>query len=177
MNWLETNSHLVSAASLCCVPVVPLLCSTMPKVKVSVIQCGSRYGDMEGTLGELDQFAATAAEQGSKLAVFPEAYLGGYPKLSSFGCSVGARDPKGREEYLQYHHGAISLASDQPTPELDRVIQTSAHLDIFLVVGVIEKEGGSLFCTAIFIHPAKGLVGKHRKLMPSRQSLPVKLSV
>lgn len=94
--------------------------------------------------------------------------LGGYPKFSSFGCSVGARDPKGRDEYLAYHRGAISLASDQPTPELDRLISASATNDIFLVVGVIEKEGGSLFCTAVFVHPTKGLVNKHRKLMPSK---------
>jgi len=35
------------------------------------------------------------------------------------------------------------------------------------VVGVVERDGGTLYCTVLFIHPTLGLVGKHRKLMPT----------
>lgn len=43
---------------------------------------------------------------------------------------------------------------------------------IFLVVGVIEKEdyaasAGTLYCTAVYVDPRQGVVGKHRKLMPT----------
>ena len=40
---------------------------------------------------------------------------------------------------------------------------------IFTVIGVIEKsmESGTLYCTAVYIDPEKGYVGKHRKLMPT----------
>src|SRR6201999_4412922 len=46
---------------------------------------------------------------------------------------------------------------------------------IFLVVGVIEQSsveegkgnGGTLYCTIIFIDSKRGYVGKHRKLMPT----------
>jgi predicted amidohydrolase len=43
---------------------------------------------------------------------------------------------------------------------------------VFLVVGVIEKDdyaasAGTLYCTAVFVDPERGVVGKHRKLMPT----------
>jgi nitrilase len=35
-----------------------------------------------------------------------------------------------------------------------------------MVVGVIEREGGTLYCTAVFLSP-HGYLGKHRKVMPT----------
>jgi nitrilase len=37
---------------------------------------------------------------------------------------------------------------------------------VYLVVGVIERDGGTLYCTALFFGPG-GFLGKHRKLMPT----------
>ena len=36
-----------------------------------------------------------------------------------------------------------------------------------MVVGVIEREGGTLYCTAVFYAPDGQYMGKHRKLMPT----------
>lgn len=38
---------------------------------------------------------------------------------------------------------------------------------VFIVSGLVERTGGSLFCTAVFVDPAKGIVGKRRKVMPT----------
>jgi len=38
---------------------------------------------------------------------------------------------------------------------------------LFLVVGVIERGGGTLYCTVLFFDPDGRLLGKHRKLMPT----------
>ena len=35
------------------------------------------------------------------------------------------------------------------------------------MAGIIERAGSSLFCTAVFLKPERGLVAKHRKLMPT----------
>ena len=35
------------------------------------------------------------------------------------------------------------------------------------MIGVIERDGGTLYCTALFLSPAGELLGKHRKLMPT----------
>ena len=41
--------------------------------------------------------------------------------------------------------------------------RTASHL----VVGVVERAGGTLYCTALFFGPDGALLGKHRKLMPT----------
>lgn len=41
----------------------------------------------------------------------------------------------------------------------------SHHLH--LVIGVIEREGGTLYCTVLFFGDDGRLLGKHRKVMPT----------
>jgi predicted amidohydrolase len=88
------------------------------------------------------------------------ASIGGYPKGSTFGCVIGERQDSGREEYLAYHNSAILV----PGPAIERIEAISKESGVFIVSGVIEKEGGSLYCTAIWVHPVDGLIGKRRKV-------------
>lgn len=83
--------------------------------------------------------------------------------MSTFGTVVGARSDEGREEFRKYHMAAISI----PSPALSEIEVISKELDIFLVIGVIEKDGSSLYCTVIFVDPVEGYLCKHRKLMPT----------
>jgi nitrilase len=48
-----------------------------------------------------------------------------------------------------------------------RLAEVAHETGVFVVMGAIERDGGTLYCTALFIDPEKGLVGKHRKLMPT----------
>jgi nitrilase len=48
-----------------------------------------------------------------------------------------------------------------------RLISASAAHDIFVVVGVIERFGSTLYCTALMVDPVAGLAEIHRKLMPT----------
>lgn len=96
--------------------------------------------------------------------------VGGYPRYSTFGAVVGSRTPEGRDEFLRYHSAAITLSSE--SPGLTRIEAIARTYDVFLVVGVIEKDAyapsaGTLYCTAVFVDPVAGMVGKHRKLMPT----------
>ena len=38
---------------------------------------------------------------------------------------------------------------------------------MWLAIGVIERDGGTLYCTVLFFAPDGTLAGKHRKLMPT----------
>ncbi|VDB99710.1 unnamed protein product [Peniophora sp. CBMAI 1063] len=136
----------------------------MTVIRASVVQTCTAAYSMPETLDKLRRLAKVAKERdASQLAVFPEAFIGGYPKMSTFGVVVGERSAAGRDEFLRYHQAAIEL----PSPELAQIEAIAREVDIFLVVGVIERDGGTLYCTAIFVDPAEGFVAKHRKLMPT----------
>ena len=47
------------------------------------------------------------------------------------------------------------------------ILELTAHdSGVFLVVGLIEKSGGSLYCSVVYVCPKKGCIGKRRKVMP-----------
>jgi predicted amidohydrolase len=77
---------------------------------------------------------------------------------------VGDRKPEGRDEYLRYWNAAISVPHSDAIARMETV---SRDTGVFLVVGVIEKDVGTLYCTVVFIDPAQGYLAKHRKLMPT----------
>ncbi|MFF0340897.1 carbon-nitrogen hydrolase family protein [Kribbella sp. NPDC004875] len=132
-------------------------------VVVAAVQAGSTLFDTPATLQKAEQYVREAAAAGARLIVLPEAFLGGYPKGEDFGIVVGSRSPEGRELFRRYREAAVALDG----PEVARLAELAAELAVHLVVGVIERDGGTLYCTAAFISPEAGLVAHHRKLMPT----------
>ncbi|KAJ7706275.1 carbon-nitrogen hydrolase [Mycena rosella] len=133
-------------------------------IRASVVQTCTQAYSLDDTLQKLEELTRLARDRdGSQLAVFPEAFIGGYPKFSTFGAVVGDRSAEGRDEYLKYHNAAIEV----PSTATARIEALSKDTGVFLVVGVIERDGGSLYCTAIFVDPLEGLLGKHRKVLPT----------
>jgi nitrilase len=130
---------------------------------VAVVQAGTVLGDLAGTMRKLEEFCAECARNRARLAVFPEAFIGGYPKGMSFGASVGIRTDEGRALFHEYANNAIQVPG-QATEELGRIASTHG---LYLVVGVIERAGGTLYCTALYLGPDGRLLGKHRKLVPT----------
>jgi nitrilase len=135
----------------------------MSITRAAVVQAAPVAFDCEGTLERAARLVAEATAAGAQLVVFPEAFVSGYPKGADFGARVGSRTPEGREWFRRYHASAI----DVPGPATERLGEIARERGVFLVIGVIERAGGTLYCTALFIGPDGTLVGKHRKLMPT----------
>lgn len=133
------------------------------RFKAAVVQAASNPSDSLASARKAAGLIHKAAGEGASLIVFPEAFLGGYPKGASFGTPVGMRKPQGREDYRAYHEAAISLDG----PEVELLAEATGATGVFVVVGVIERDGGTVYCTALFFDGEKGLVAKHRKLMPT----------
>lgn len=132
-------------------------------VKVAVVQAGSVAFDLDATVSKLEDLTRQCAQNGAKLAVFPEAFISAYPKWLDFGCRIGMRRPEGRDDYYRYWNSAIEV----PGPISQKLAEISQEHDVHLVVGVIEREGKTLYCTALYYSPEAGLVGRRRKLMPT----------
>lgn len=140
----------------------------MVKLNVAVCQCACQEFDFEKTVIHLEKFTAEAREKGAQLALFPEAFIGGYPRYSHFGAVIGQRSDAGRTEFLHYYQGAISIYDgNEKSPELQRLEEIARRYQIFLVIGVIERNQGTLYCTVIYLDPEKGLVHARQKLMPT----------
>jgi nitrilase len=131
--------------------------------KIGVVQAGSALGDTPRTLAKLERLCAACADQGLSLAVFPEAFIGGYPKGLVFGASLGVRTEAGRDLFKEYAACAIEV----PGPATATIGKLARDTQLYLVIGVIERSGGTLYCTALYFAPTGELLGKHRKLVPT----------
>ncbi|KAK4121827.1 carbon-nitrogen hydrolase [Parathielavia appendiculata] len=152
------------------------------------------------TLTQLEQLARRAASKKVDILLLPEAYIGGYPRGTHFGCVIGSRSQEGRDEYLSYFQSAVDLGDtvgdgagagqawvDRQLPS-DMVAGSEGEKDVpnrrgdgtrevlerialetgvFIVTGLIEKAGGSLYCSVVYVCPKRGIIGKRRKVMPT----------
>ncbi|AKP88656.1 carbon-nitrogen hydrolase family protein [Achromobacter ruhlandii] len=135
----------------------------MTATTVAALQIGASPEGKDATLERILAFEAEISASGAALVVMPEALLGGYPKGEIFGTRLGYRLPEGREAYARYYQNAI----DVPGPETDALAALSQRTGASLVIGVIERTGSTLYCTALYFDPAAGLAARHRKLMPT----------
>ncbi|KAK4248936.1 carbon-nitrogen hydrolase [Corynascus novoguineensis] len=152
------------------------------------------------TLAKLETIARQAASKDIDILLLPEAFIGGYPRGTYFGCVIGSRSQEGREEYLRYFQNAVDLGDtvgdgagagqawvkrelpsdavpgyigdsnvpnkrgDGTREELERIARET---QVFLITGLIEKAGGSMYCSVVYVCPKLGIIGKRRKVMPT----------
>jgi nitrilase len=132
-------------------------------IKVAVVQAAPVVFDRKRTLEKIEALAREAARGGAQLVLFPEAFVSGYPRGLDFGSVVGSRSDKGREDFRRYWESSL----DVPGPAVDQLGRAARHNRIYLVVGVVERDGGTLYCTVLFFAPDGSFLGKHRKVMPT----------
>ena len=132
-------------------------------VHVAVVQAAAVPFDTEACVDKAVRLIGEARATGAKVILFPEAFIPGYPKGLNYGLVVGARDAAGREEFRLYLDAAIEV----PGPQTQRLGEAAAAHGTYVVIGVIERELGTCYCTVLFFAPDGRLLGKHRKLMPT----------
>lgn len=133
------------------------------RFKVAVVQAASVAFDRERTIEKVRRLAREAAESGAKLVLFPEAFVSAYPRGMDFGAVVGSRTEKGREDFRRYWESSVEV----PGPAVESLGKVAQDNRIFLVIGVVERDGGTLYCTVLFFGPDGSCLGKHRKVMPT----------
>ena len=131
--------------------------------KAAVIQDSPVLFNLQLTLDKVESITNEASSNGASLVVFPEAFISAYPKGLDFGATVGSRTSKGRKDFLHYYNSSLDLNSN----EFIKLLNIAKKNKVFLVIGVVEKSSGTLYCTVLHISDKGTLLCKHRKVMPT----------
>lgn len=135
----------------------------MSIVRVAVVQDSPIVFNRGATIEKVHSLIGKAAQGRAQLVVIPEAFVSAYPTGLDFGARIGLRTPKGRDDFRRYYESAMEV----PGPACNALGKAAREAGVFLVIGVIERDGGTLYCTVLFFSKDGKLMGKHRKLMPT----------
>ncbi len=132
-------------------------------MRVAVIQASPIFFNKEQTLQKTEALAAKYAAEGCDLLLFPESFIPGYPRGFGFGAVIGSRTDAGRQLYADYHTNSIDLE----TEDRARLEAIAREHNVYLVIGVTERSGGTLYCSMLYLCPENGLEAVHRKIKPT----------
>lgn len=135
----------------------------MTKVTVGLFQAAPVAFDVAATIDKVDDLIAKAAREGVEFCLFPESFIPCYPMWASFGALIGAQSMQGREDFRRFRQTAVEV----PGPATSRLGEIAKAHQVYLTIGVTERDLGSLYNTVLFFGPDGELLGKHRKVMPT----------
>lgn len=133
------------------------------KLTAAVVQTSTVLLDTPATVERTLGLMKEAAAQGAQVVVFPEAFIGGYPKGADFHIYLGGRTAQGRAEFKLYFDAAVAVDG----PEILLLASAAQEYQLYVCIGIIERDGGTLYCTAVYLGPDGQVLGMHRKLMPT----------
>ncbi|MFN5573493.1 MAG: carbon-nitrogen hydrolase family protein [Bradyrhizobium sp.] len=131
-----------------------------PKYKVAVVQAAPAWLDLDASIKKTIALIEEAADKGAKLIAFPEVFIPGYPWhiwMDSPAWCIGRGFV-----HLYFDN---SLAYDSPQAEALRAAVRKAQLTA--VLGLSERDGGSLYIAQWLIGADGETIAKRRKLRPT----------
>jgi putative nitrilase len=129
-----------------------------PTITVAAAQIRPVLFSLEGSVARVLAAMAEAASAGVELIVFPETFLPYYPYFSFVEPAV----LMGRS-HLQLYEQAVVV----PGPALEAVAAAARQHTMHVLLGINERDGGSLYNTQLLIDAAGDIVLKRRKITPT----------
>jgi predicted amidohydrolase len=130
-------------------------------LRVAAVQASCVLMNRDATIGRVAELTAAAAGQGARLVVFPEVFVPGTPIWMDTRPIWDEDD----DWFALLAENAVLVGG----PATDRLAAIAAEHQVWLVVGVQEREphGGTIYNTVLYFSPGGQLAGRHRKLMPT----------
>jgi aliphatic nitrilase len=128
------------------------------KVRAAAAQIAPDLTSADGTLARVLETLRDAAKQGVELIVFPETFVPYYPYFSFVQPPV----LQGADHLL-----LMQRAPTVPGPVTDAVAAAARELGMVVVLGVNERDHGSLYNTQLVFDADGRLVLKRRKITPT----------
>ncbi len=127
-------------------------------VRAAAIQLSPVLFSREGTTEKVLEAIARAAGEGAQLVVFPETFVPYYPYFSFVQPPVLMG-----KEHMRLYEEAVTV----PGPVTDAVSQAALAHHIVVVLGVNERDHGSLYNTQLVFDADGTLILKRRKITPT----------
>ena len=137
---------------------------TSPTFIASAVQVAPAYLDLPASLALAEKWIAEAGRTGAALAVFPETWLPGYPVWLDL-CPSAAQwnHPPVKAVFRRTFENSVEI----PSPATDQLCRAARSAKVFVVMGLNERVGGTLYNSMLYISAEGEIVGVHRKLMPT----------
>jgi aliphatic nitrilase len=127
-------------------------------VRVAAVQLSPDLDTPAGTVDRVLAAIAEAAGKGSRLVVFPETIVPWYPYFSFI------RPPMtSGAEHIRLYENAVTV----PGPATAAVSAAAKQHNIVVVLGVNERDHGSLYNTQLIFNADGALLLKRRKITPT----------
>ncbi len=127
-------------------------------VRVAAVQIAPDLETSDGTLGRVLAAIAEAGEKGVEFSVFPETFIPWYPYFSFVYPPVltGA-------EHIRLYENAVAV----PGPVTEAISAAARRHNMVIVLGVNERDYGSLYNTQLIFNADGALLLKRRKITPT----------
>jgi aliphatic nitrilase len=129
-----------------------------PIIRVAAVQIAPDLETSTGTVDRVLAAASEAAAKGAKLVVFPETFVPWYPYFSFVLPPVLSGG-----EHVRLYENAVIV----PGPVTDAVSEAAKRLGVVIVLGVNERDHGSLYNTQLVFDATGELALKRRKITPT----------
>ena len=126
--------------------------------KVAAVQLSPVLFDRDSTTEKVIKNIKKCGEEGIRLAVFPETFIPNYPYFAWLNPPAVISELHGK-----LHDQAV----DVPGPVTEAVGKAAKESGTVVVLGINEREGGSLYNTQLVFDSDGSLLGKRRKIMPT----------
>ena len=127
-------------------------------VRAAAVQLSPVLYSREGTTEKVLDAIADTAQQGAQLVVFPETFIPYYPYFSFVLPPVLMG-----KEHLRLYEEAVEV----PSPVTEAVSQAAKERSIVVVLGVNERDRGTLYNAQLIFNADGELLLKRRKISPT----------
>ena len=127
-------------------------------IRAAAVQISPVLFSRDGTTEKVLSAIATAAQEGAQLVVFPETFIPYYPYFSFVQPPVLMG-----KEHLKLYEEAVTV----PGAVTDAISRAAQTYNIVVVVGVNERDRGSLYNTQLIFDADGTLLLKRRKITPT----------
>ncbi|WP_118135656.1 Nit6803 family nitrilase [Oceanicella sp. SM1341] len=127
-------------------------------IRAAAVQIAPDLTGRAGTVERVLNAIAEAADKGARFIVFPETFVPYYPYFSFVLPPVQQGAP-----HLELYREAVTI----PSPETRAVAEAARTRGVVVVLGVNERDHGSLYNTQLVFDADGSLALKRRKITPT----------